>query len=149
MANWTTILSFTLPHEAHFAKSLLESNEIDVILRDELTIQMDNFISNAIGGVKLQVRECDVESASTILKEGGYIKDHAHSQSRKIEIFKIKHKEQKAECPYCQSSNIAQNKQVNLLSIFLIFIIKAFLPFFKKHYHCFDCDKDWKFKIEK
>ena len=56
-----TIHIFQLPTEAHIAKALLESQGIDVFLKDEHTVQSHNFLSNAIGGVKLQVKEIDVD----------------------------------------------------------------------------------------
>ena len=146
MDQWTTVLCFTLPHEAHLAKALLGSYDIDVMLLDELTVQTDNFISNAVGGIKLQVKDSHVKLALTVLEEGGYINHSAH---KKIEIFKLPAQGNTTQCPYCQSLNIAQNKAPNRLSIFLIIITGALIPIFKKHYHCFDCDKDWKFKIEK
>ncbi|PXY03074.1 hypothetical protein DF185_03005 [Marinifilum breve] len=74
MEKLKTIVSFDLPHEAHFAKTKLESEGIKVYLKDELTVQVDNFISNAIGGVKLQVFESDLKRASEILMKAGFIK---------------------------------------------------------------------------
>lgn len=74
MEKLKTIASFDLPHEAHFAKAKLESEGIKVFLKDELTVQVDNFISNAIGGVKLQVFERDVIKSNEILVEAGFLK---------------------------------------------------------------------------
>lgn len=73
MNNLVTILSFTYPYEAHLAKSLLESEGIEVFIKDELTAHMNNFYSNAIGGIKLQVRDSDYKSARQILVDSGYI----------------------------------------------------------------------------
>jgi hypothetical protein len=42
------------------AKNYYESAGIDTFLRDELTAQVDNFYSNAIGGVKLQIKNKDM-----------------------------------------------------------------------------------------
>lgn len=41
---------------------------------DELTVQSHNFLSNAVGGVKLQVPENDVTNALNIMYECGYEK---------------------------------------------------------------------------
>ena len=75
MSDWVVIFSFTYPHEAYVAKGLLESNGIEVLLKDEMTTQVYNFYSNAIGGVKIQVKKSDVEGAKKILKEGGYFEE--------------------------------------------------------------------------
>lgn len=84
MKDWITILTFTYPTQAHLAKSKLESEDIEVFLKDELTAQMNNFYSNAIDGVKLQVRENDSKRAIEILKACGYIKEEEHSTNNFI-----------------------------------------------------------------
>ncbi|MGB1039579.1 MAG: DUF2007 domain-containing protein [Flavobacteriales bacterium] len=68
-----TIHTVTYPSEAHVIKLQLETEGIDVFLKDELTVQTDNFISNAIGGVKIQVPEEDYETAGSILIQLGYV----------------------------------------------------------------------------
>jgi len=64
MNNWKIILTFTYPYEAHIVKSKLESEDIPTQTRDELTVR-----SNAIGGVKLLVKEDDYDKALKILIE--------------------------------------------------------------------------------
>lgn len=76
MDNWIIIISFTFPHEAHFAKLKLESEGIEVMIKDELTAQVNNFYSNAIGGVKLLVKESDYKNAWQILLDSGYAEEH-------------------------------------------------------------------------
>ena len=73
MDNWITVLAFTFPVEAHMAQGFLESEGLRTMLKDELTVQVNSFYSNAVGGVKLQVRENDYDEALMILKKGGYI----------------------------------------------------------------------------
>jgi hypothetical protein len=74
--NFVTILTLNHPHELAIARGKLQSEGIECFVKDELTIQVNPFYSNAIGGAKLQVRESDIEKAVEILKEGGYIKDN-------------------------------------------------------------------------
>ena len=71
MDDLITIATFNLPHELGIIRARLESEGIECFVRDELTIQTDNFYSNAIGGVKLQVRISDFEKANAILEEVG------------------------------------------------------------------------------
>lgn len=73
MKNWIIVTSFTLPLKANLAKGKLQSQGIPSILKDELTVQADNFLSNAIGGVKLLVHENDYASARQILEDAGYL----------------------------------------------------------------------------
>lgn len=74
-----TLKTFWLSHEAITVKSYLESEDIDCYLKDELTINADPLLSNAIGGVKLQVSELDFARAYKLLKEKGYFdKEEVH-----------------------------------------------------------------------
>ncbi len=65
-------MAFTYPHEAHLAKTLLEAESIEVQVKDEHTIQAHPFYSNAIGGVKLQIRPTDYHTSAKILQRSGY-----------------------------------------------------------------------------
>ena len=87
MENLITVISFTLPHDAHFAKAKLQSEGVEVFIKDEMTAQVHNFYSNAIGGVKLQVRESDVAIAHQILVQSGYIKGQTKKSNKGLVIF--------------------------------------------------------------
>lgn len=64
-----TIARFDLAGQAHIAKNALEAAGIKSVLADEQTIAMDWLLSNAIGGIKVQVLEEDAERAVTALEE--------------------------------------------------------------------------------
>ena len=64
-----TVTSSTYPADIQILKGKLESEGIPVFLRDENTINTDPLISDAIGGVKLQVYELDKEKAIAIIKD--------------------------------------------------------------------------------
>lgn len=149
MDNWKTILTFTYPHEAHIAKGYLESQGIGALIQDELTAQVNNFYSGAIGGVKILVAEKDYEAALKILQKGGYICEGKTQETREIETCFIYSKAEKNRCPYCGSENIKEAKEPNLFSVVLVLFIYAYLPFFRRYYHCFDCRKQWKFRMKK
>lgn len=143
MENWETILTFTYPQEAHIAQGFLESEGVDSILTDELTVQVQNFYSNAIGGVKLQVKQEDIEKASSILKNGGYTGLESWKEAETVVEIKSTDKNR---CPFCQSENIGKSKKVDYLTIAVYFVLGAFFPIFRLNYTCFDCGKVWKFK---
>ena len=81
MPTFTTVATFNFPSEMHSARALLETEGIECFTKDELTAQVHNFYSQAIGGVKLQVREDDAERAKELLIQGGYIKEEKHELS--------------------------------------------------------------------
>jgi hypothetical protein len=66
--HWVTVERFRDLSAAIVARSALEASEIPCFLRDENTVRMDWQISNFIGGMRLQVREQDVEAAMEALK---------------------------------------------------------------------------------
>jgi len=71
MNKWITVGTFLQSYEVHLAKTKLESEGIDVFLKDELSGQM--YSAAAVFGIKLQVEEHNVETALHILKECGWV----------------------------------------------------------------------------
>ena len=80
MNNWTVVAAFTYSHQAHLAKSKLESEEMEVLIRDELNAQVCEAGANAIGGVKLCVRDSDVIRAIHSLEKGGFIQEPVETE---------------------------------------------------------------------
>ncbi len=146
MDNWTTLISFTYPPEANIAKGYLESNGIHTLIQDENTIQVLNFYSNAIGGVKLLVPASDYEEGIELLKKAGYLSDTGSEDDFKTEVVRIVQAADKNICPYCKSENIGRNKKVNSLIIPLYLLLGLVFPIYQLSYKCFDCYKEWKFK---
>lgn len=145
MENWIEIISFTYPHEAHMAKALLESEGLVTLMKDEMTAQVNNVYSNAIGGVKILVRESDYEKGIVILQKGGYVVHNMLNDQSAIEDVRIDPLIDKSVCPFCKSSNIVKDRDPNILTAFVFFILGAFSPIFKTSYKCFECGKKWRF----
>ena len=81
------IASYTKPEEAHLIASLLEGSGIPVHVRDDNTVNANWMYSNAIGGVKVEVAECDVEKAQEVLdlpSEGKGLLSCPHCQSQRV-----------------------------------------------------------------
>lgn len=66
-----TIKTSTYEHDLLVVRALLESSGIETFLQGEYTTQVYPLFSNAIGGVKLQVKDTDVERAVEILRANG------------------------------------------------------------------------------
>ena len=64
-----TIATFTKPEDAHLLRMRLEACGIPAYLQDENMIQTDLLYSNALGGVRLQVSDEDLEAARVVLAE--------------------------------------------------------------------------------
>lgn len=90
MSKFITVAVFQYPHEAYIIKGRLESEGIEVFLQDELTVQAYNFISNAVGGVKLQIKESDFDKAIPILKSAGILdsqKKETETRNKAMELL--------------------------------------------------------------
>jgi hypothetical protein len=72
MNNWVTIATFNYAHQAALLKGRIESEGLLCNIKDELIVNTNPLYSNAIGGVKVQVRDCDVQNVIPLLKELGY-----------------------------------------------------------------------------
>jgi hypothetical protein len=59
--------AFTSVHEAHLARSVLESAGIEASIADEHLVSMYWLYSNAIGGVKVLVAEAQADEAREVL----------------------------------------------------------------------------------
>jgi hypothetical protein len=64
---WVTVETFRDHFPGIVARSALEAADIPCFLRDENTVRMDWGVSNAIGGMRLQVMQQDEESAREVL----------------------------------------------------------------------------------
>ncbi len=143
MRNFVTLTTYTLANDAHLAKSVLESADIPVFLKDELTVQVHNFYSNAIGGVKLQVPESYSQKALEILTEGGFIEK---KDNNKLQIFKLTTDKKNAICPFCKSKNIKEIKNGSFLEKITFGFLKKFSPVENFNFRCNNCKSEWIFE---
>ncbi len=70
---FVTIAEFVMPSDLLVARGRLEYEGIECALKDEMTVQVHNFMSQAVGGVKLQVRGSEAEHARALLIEWGLL----------------------------------------------------------------------------
>ncbi len=145
MNDFKVIQVFMYPQDAYLAKAFLESEGIPVFLQDELTTQVFNFYSNAIGGVKMLVPSTEEEKAVELLKEGGFVLTKEETEEI-IEVISLTKEKNKKHCPYCHSTNIGEERKPNFLTITLIFLLGLILPITSKTFVCFECTKKWKWR---
>lgn len=63
-----TVATFNNPAEAHLLAAHLGGSGIDVVLRDENTVQADLLLTHAIGGVKVDVADADFDKAMAVVR---------------------------------------------------------------------------------
>jgi DNA-directed RNA polymerase subunit RPC12/RpoP len=135
-----TIARFQYSAEAQIIKGRLEAEGIQVFLTDNLTIDTDPLVSNAIGGVKLKVLSHQAQEAESILKSiNTYSKDDDGNA---------------IHCPNCNSEKIDLFSTIKDIKSFFAFIIAfittlfvSTLPLYSKHkYRCEDCKTEFDLK---
>jgi len=131
-----TIGRYQYTSEAQIIKGRLESEGIKVFLSDNLTIDTDPLVSNAIGGVKLKVLSRDESVAREIIES-----IHKYSTD---DIGKA------IDCPNCNGQKVQLYSTVNSfksLVSFLVGFIFGALPFHMRYkYKCEDCNAEFNIK---
>jgi hypothetical protein len=141
MDQYITVLTFTYPHELNIAKGRLQSEGIACNIKDGFTTEVNPFYSNAIGGVKLQVKESDKDRALEILKEGGFILPEPEWSG-----LPVMPETSLNICPACGSDELSKPRLSGAAFAISILLLGFPLPFFSKTRHCFNCGLDFKNK---
>ncbi len=125
------------PLDAHIMKGLLESEGIPVFIAHENHIYADWPMSQALGGVKLQVTADNVAAANDVLT--AYRAGKYANVSDDVEAG-----ENKPLCPQCHSSEIRHKLPLALL-LFVIFTLGfgVIFPVRRSVHVCSKCGYKW------
>jgi DNA-directed RNA polymerase subunit RPC12/RpoP len=110
---------------ANIACTMLQHSGVECYIRDENTILADPLLSNAIGGIKLEVRETQVAEAREIMKqaEAAYLDGLI--------------------CPHCNSKGLAAEEKFNtpqtILGILKNKLLYGQSTLYSKKYRCKNC----------
>ena len=132
MQELVTIRQFRDLPEALLAKGSLESAGIECFLADENLVRLDWFISNFIGGIKLNVRAPDAENAQKLLDEP--ILEGLYVQG--IGLY------EQPRCPNCQSLDVnfqELDRPIAYMSAFL----RVPMPVQRPAWRCHSCHTEW------
>lgn len=123
---------FTLPRDLYIIRAKLESDGIECLTRDEKTVEVHNFMSNAIGGIKLYVPAADEDIARQVIIEAGHEPFEEPEQSwaeqklNKLGSMSLK----EIKLPKAKKSK--QNSVPISLILIILFVITAILAIFFK-----------------
>jgi hypothetical protein len=132
--NLVTIKTFSYDHETLIYEPKFQSEGIDYFLKDQKTVAIDPLVSNAIGGIKLQVKPEDENRARALVAEIESNNTYAELGSV-ISVDGQKYEKTLDECPNCGSDEIYLYKQA--------FLEGLFKPFAKKIRYCINCKQKW------
>ena len=122
-----TVASFSKPEEAHLLRLRLEAGGVPAFVQDENMVQMDWMYSNAIGGVRVQIAEEDVDRAKEILEEPG-----VEPESTGMPC-----------CPKCASTDTAPDQLPRRLSFLTMLLAGIPFLFSKTRWRCARCNHVW------
>lgn len=133
---FVTIARYPYSTEAQIVKGRLEADGIEVFLRDNITIDTDPLVSQAIGGVKLKVLAKDEKAARDILES--------------IQSYSIDDDGQPVTCPNCNNQHVSLYSTITDFKSFMSFFIGFLfgtLPFSTRYqYKCEDCKVEFPVK---
>ena len=122
-----TIATFAKPEEAHLLRMRLEAVGIEAFVQDEYMVQTDILFSDAIGGVRVQVADENVEEALKLMSED----------------TGVPQEEVEPACPKCGSTALETehySKRLAFLSL-IVLPIPFILP--RKRIRCTACLHTW------
>jgi hypothetical protein len=120
--------------DALLAQGKIESAGIECLLADGNLVRMDWLWSNAIGGLRLQVSESDVEEARAILDEPI---PESLVEDDKGEAFL------QPRCPRCDSLDIGFQNLDHFWTYGLWLLTGLPIPIRKDHWRCGACGAQW------
>ena len=118
------IATYSKVEEAYVAGSFLEANGVPFAVRDENMVTTNWLYSAAIGGVKLEVDDADMERARELLEL---------PVERDIIL----------QCPYCGSGN-TRLRELSVLTAAMIGFLGFIFPARSVTVDCLDCKRSFK-----
>lgn len=140
MQTFVTVAAFTNPLDAHIAKGRLEAEDIQAFIVNELQIWNQWHLSDALGGVRIQVFAEDEMRARAIIES--HIRGRYESE---IEADTVPDKH--LYCTRCNSENISSrlSNTLILLMIFTLGLCGIIFPLRKNIHTCTRCHHQWKY----
>jgi hypothetical protein len=148
-----TLAAFLNTTEAYLAQSKLESEGIDVFVFDDKLVGVNWLYSNAVGGVKLKVKESDARRAMEALREDlSYAEPPTEMESLKEDISEeapsldeeTPEPQSAPSCPRCLSPAVV-SENFSRRIVFLSWLLLGFpLPLLRRRWFCQSCGHRWK-----
>ena len=124
---FTFLRRFQYSSEAIIYQGKLESQGIEVFMRDNNIVDSNPLYSNAVGGVKMFVKTEDFEKANEILGD--------------VSLYSVDDDNQPLKCPECGTELVEMETSIDgVKSFFQVAILGSFAQFFSKYnYKCQNC----------
>ncbi len=120
------IARFSTPEEAHLFRMRLGAAGIRAFVQDEHIVQLDWLFSNAIGGVRVQIADSDVEAAEEFL-----VADSPQPCVDAVDVV----------CPSCGSHQTAPDESFRRWAFLSLLLLHIPLPIGRRRWRCFACKR--------
>lgn len=122
---------FQYSSEAIIYQGKLESEGIEVYLRDNNIVDSNPLYSNAVGGVKMFVKTEDFDKANEVLGD--------------VSLYAVDDDNQPLKCPKCGAEQVEMEISIDgIKSFFKVAILGAFAQFFSKYkFKCQNCKHEF------
>lgn len=104
----------------------LEAAGLTAYIRDEYTVQMNWMLSNAVGGVSVEVADEDLEAAREIMN-----------------LPQVETDEPPQICPSCGSVDVSPLEWPRRLAFLSLLLVRFPLLVSRKHFKCAKCHHSW------
>ena len=138
-----TVATFSKPEDAHLLRLRLGAGGVDAYVQDENMVQMNWLYSNAIGGVRLQIDETDLEAAREIVAAPPVGKGELSEVGELSEA-------ELTVCPGCSSTGTAPDERprrfafLSMMFSMLMFGVAFPFAFLRRRWKCADCGCTWR-----
>jgi hypothetical protein len=129
-----TLQTFRDIPAALLAKGMLESAGIECVLADGNLVRMDWLLSNAIGGVRLQVDKLEFDAARAILDE---------PIPAELTEEDLGEPYTQPRCPRCSSLDIGFEKIDRFWTYGLWLLLSFPVRVRKNNWKCYTCSAEW------
>jgi len=137
-----TVAVFLNPVEAHIVRGRLVAEGIPAFVLHEYHIWANWLISNALGGVKIQVNNNHLLEAKEVLEKIDNGEFEKELEERDGPIDKI-------ICPGCKSNIIIECRWNEKIALFVVSLLSIPLPYLQGQLECAKCGFQWVSKDRK
>lgn len=134
-----TVATYTTAPEAYIAQGLLSQRNIPSFVLHEHHVWANWMLSQALGGVKLQVPDPFFDEARAVLFTATAGDSEPESES---ELFGDG--EQAACCPSCGSSQLVEQKRSRRAALIALIMLHLPLPYSGRGVVCGECGHHWR-----
>ena len=138
MATLVQFKYYTNSHEANRDKQILKNNGLESFIANEQTIQSDWLLSQALGGIQLQVFDDEKEKAIEI------INNFLENEHTSLEVeHTILNPEFDFTCPKCGSNHLYRDENPGGLFGVSLLVLGFPLKAPSHLYHCYYCNNEF------